>query len=208
MKGGIYHPDSVSIGGNEKYGGIDISDIMDAIHEKGFYFDDVAVTPVVPSLYSMVAQYSYIELYDDKIGFGTEFASDTLVGLDPLWDYNVFCVYQFGIMNDYYAPYNPSFASPPPAFTFQAKTTITPTTRSISRTGYAGQKNVGAFATADGNVHMPYTFCDSFQLPVNVLRDGEILVFMDMEFLSPPGSTTAYKVSYQAKILLVAKEKP
>lgn len=208
MKGGIYYPESVMIGGSEQYGGINICDIMDAIHEKGVYFDSAAVTPVVPTLYSKVAQFSYTEFYDSRVGIGTEFDADTLTGLDPLWDYNVFCVYQFAIMEDNYPSYIPTFASPPPIFTLQARTTLSPATKIISRTGYVGQKNVGAEGTADGNVHMPYTLCDSFPAPVHVDRDGELMVFMDMSFVSPPGNTTGYKVSYQAKVLVVAKEKP
>ncbi len=208
MKGGIYYPDQVSIAGNEKYGGIDICDILDAIHEKGAYFNDEAVNPTRPTLYSKVLAFNTTIEYDSRLGMGTEFASDMVAGLDPLWNYNVFAVYQFAIMSNDYPADIPDFSGNVPAFTLQASASFTPISRSISRTGYVGQRNVGAYSTMDSNVHMPYTLSDSFAWDVDGLRDGGVNVFMDMSFVNDPVDTTGYFVSYQARFLIVARDKP
>jgi len=208
MKGGIYHPDQVSIGGNEKYGGIDICDILSAIHEKGAYFNDEAVAPSRPSLYSRVLSCSATYAYASQPGISNEFFSDDILDIDPLWNYNVFCVYQFAIMSQSYPPYIPVFEDEPPEFVLQAAASFNPVNSSKSRTGRIGQRNVGTHGAMDGNVHMPYTLSDAFEWNVNGARDGGVTVYMDMSFVGLPTSTADYVVSYMAKFFIVASNKP
>jgi len=208
MKGGIYYPNTVNIGGSENRGGLDICGILDAIHEKGLYFDDEAVSPSRPSLYSKVATFSATYDYGSRPGMGTELGSDAILGLDPLWNYNVFAVYQFAIMSIDYPPYIPEFAGKTPILILQANAGFTPVNRSVSRTGYVGQRNVGTHGAMDGNVHMPYTLSDSFRWDVDGARDGGISAFMDMSFVDDPSDIAGLSVSYQARFLIVARDKP
>lgn len=208
MKGGIYYPDQVAIFGSERYGGLDICGILDAIHEKGVYFNDEAVNPSRPSLYSRVLTYNESYSYGSRPGIGTEMSTDFLAGLDADWNYNVFAVYQFAIMSTGYPSYIPDFGANIPQMVLQASAGFSPVNKSISRTGYIGQRNVGTHGGPDGNVHMPYTLSDSFEWNVHALRDGGINVYMDMSFVDDPTDTSEYDVSYQARFLIVAGNKP
>jgi hypothetical protein len=111
-------------------------------------------------------------------------------------------------MSNNYPPYVPDFDGNIPVIVLQANADFTPINKSISRTGYAGQRNVGGSGTMSGNVHMPYTLSDSFAWDVDMARDGEIKVYMDMSFVDDPLNTTGYDISYQARFLAVARNKP
>jgi hypothetical protein len=55
---------------------------------------------------------------------------------------------------------------------------------------------------------MPYTLSDSFRWDVDGARDGGINAYMDMSFVDDPDDTSGYSVSYQARFLVVARDKP